>query len=81
MVLGRHRRRDRTPSGSRVSDATGRERLPGSDNARDRSGRRLPAEFVNELADLLAQILVADLQQFPDPLPEDLPDRDPLDQE
>ncbi len=64
-----------------MSDTTDRERLGESDNAGGASGRRLPAELVNELADLLAEILVADLQQFPDLLPEDLPDRGPLDRE
>jgi len=64
-----------------MSDTTGREHLGESDNAGGASGRRLAAELVNELADLLAEILVADLQQFPDLLPEGPPDRGPLDRE
>ncbi len=64
-----------------MSDTTDRDRLRGSNRARGADGLRLPAELVNELADLLAEILVADLQQFPDLLPEDRPDRDPLDRE
>jgi len=64
-----------------MSNTTGREHPGGSDNAGGTSARRLPAELVNELADLLAEILVADLQQFPDPLPAGPPGRGPLDRE
>jgi hypothetical protein len=49
-----------------MSDAADRDRLGRSNRARRAGGLRLPAELVHELAELLAQILVADLQQFPE---------------
>ena len=44
-------------------------------------GPRLPDTLVSALSDLLAQVLVADLQQFPDLIPEDPPDGSPASQE
>jgi len=49
-----------------MSDTRDRDRLGGSNRARRVGGHHLPAELVEELADLLAQILVADLLLFPD---------------
>ena len=63
-----------------MSDTTDRDRLGRSNRARGAGGLRLPAELVDELAELLAQILVADLLQFPD-LTLGRPDEDAADPE
>ncbi len=64
-----------------MSDTTDRDRVRASNRARGAGGLRLPPELVDELADLLAKILVADLLQFPDLTVEERPDEGAADPE